>query len=382
MRAGTALSGKYRLDKPLGNGGMGQVWQAVDLNLGRAVAVKLIRGQQQHPGLLERFRREARLAAGLQHENVLTVHDSGMHDGHMFIVMELLRGEDLGKKLARHPKGLPRRRVVALALQLAEALAVVHERGIVHRDLKPANLFVVPVDRLKVCDFGLARDSAVPSSLTPLASVMGTPPYIAPEVWLGMRAGPATDLYAVGVILYELLTGSRPFAGSNHALMRQHLDVVPTPPRDRNPAIDDPLNDITLALLAKNPADRPNASALATALNAIQRSGDLKPASGPVSPGKDQTRVNAPIACSSITSNHIEVFVLNDTEQLWHRWFSPGPNWSAWENMWRPDGQVSAVAAGFHDDGHQEIAVAIGGTVHHRWWDNGWSDWHEMPTVR
>jgi hypothetical protein len=242
---------------------MGEVWGGRDLRLGRAVAVKML--QDTDPGAedVRRFVREATVAAGLQHPGIAVVFDADAHDHQLFIVTELLTGQDLEKVLAAHPGGLPLDQVLDLGIQLADALAAAHGRGIIHRDLKPANLFVQADERLtggrlKVCDFGLARDLTSSSKITKAGEVYGTPAYMAPEQWHAMPTGPGADLYAAGCILYKMLTGQVPFkAPSLPALMAQHLSQQPTPPRDLKPGIPAALNDLVLSLLSKEPARRP-----------------------------------------------------------------------------------------------------------------------------
>ena len=263
MESGAVLAGRYRLDRRLGRGGMGEVWGGRDLRLGRAVAVKVLQDTNPDEEDVRRFVREAMVAAGLQHPGITVVFDADAHDGQLFIVTELLSGEDLGKVLAPHSSGLPVGQVLDLAIQLADALAAAHGRGIIHRDLKPTNLFIqaderLPVGRLKVCDFGLARDLASSSKVTRAGEIFGTPAYMAPEQWHAAATGPSVDLYAVGCILYEMLTGRVPFQGpSLPALMAQHLSQPPVSPRGLKPGIPAALDDLVLSLLAKEPANRP-----------------------------------------------------------------------------------------------------------------------------
>src|SRR5579859_3286536 len=178
MDSGTVLTGRFRLDERLGRGAMGEVWRARDLKLSRDVAVKLLLADDPGADGFRRFLREAILPAGMQHPGIAVVHDADRHQGRLFIVTELLRGEDLGKRLARHPDGLPGEVALDFAIQLAEALAAAHEHKVIHRDLKPANLFVQAGDRLKICDFGLARDSSAKASITQEGTALGTPSYM------------------------------------------------------------------------------------------------------------------------------------------------------------------------------------------------------------
>ncbi|MCW2933413.1 MAG: pknA3 [Actinomycetia bacterium] len=252
------LTGRYRLDERLGRGASGEVWRGYDLKLSRPVAIKVLRDADPDKTMRKRFRREAAMAASLQHACITVVYDYDEHDGQMFIVTELLRGEDLGKVMAAFPDGLAVSRALDFGIQLSDALIAAHAKGIVHRDLKPANIFIQVGDRLKVCDFGLARDLNSTSSLSMTGEVIGTPAYMAPEQWLGPVASASVDLYALGCILHEMLTGQPPFTGPGlPVVMHQHLTESPVPPHDLNPEVPEPLNDLVVALLAKDAADRP-----------------------------------------------------------------------------------------------------------------------------
>jgi serine/threonine protein kinase len=287
VEPGIVLAGRYRCDSRLGHGGMWEVWCGRDLRLGRKVAIKLMQDRDPDPAALARFRKEAELAASLQHRGITVVHDVGQHDGQMFIVMELLRGQDLAALLAAHPGGLRVEQAVDFGIQVAEALSAAHEHGIVHRDLKPQNVFVQAGDHLKVCDFGLARDMNARSRITMPGQAFGTPEYMAPEQWTGDSPAVGADLYALGCVLYEMLTGDPPFGGTNtQAFMEQHLGKPPVPLRDRNPRIPPGLNDLVLSLLAKEPENRPeNALAVLDSLNQIrdrlEQSGEPPSRSGP-----------------------------------------------------------------------------------------------------
>jgi serine/threonine protein kinase len=279
--SGIVLAGRYRLDERLGHGGMGEVWGARDLRLGRDVAVKVLRDADPGEAEVRRFVREATVAAGLQHPGITVVFDADAHDGRLFIVTELLSGKDLGKVLAAHSGGLPLDRLLDFGIQLADALAAAHGRGIIHRDLKPTNLFVqaderLPNGRLKVCDFGLARDLTSSSRVTRAGEVFGTPAYMAPEQWSRAAVDPGADLYAVGCILYEMVTGRIPFEGpSMPAFMAQHLTQPPVPPHNLKPGIPAGLNDLVLSLLSKEAANRPPSAsevlAILTRLRDVRR---------------------------------------------------------------------------------------------------------------
>lgn len=286
MRVGDRLADRYRLDRRLGAGGMGEVWRGHDLALDRAVAVKVLLEAATNEELIARFRREATIGARLQHPGITVVHDVGQHEGRLFIVMELLSGEDLGAVLARERGGLPAAVAVDLAAQTAEALAAAHERAVVHRDLKPGNLFLLPGGRLKICDFGIAHSADATAGWTVTGRMFGTPPYMAPEQWRGEHVDARCDLYALGCVLYALLSGEPPFGSAEpmYVLMRRHVEDAPLSLREAGVAVARELDRLVLALLAKAPADRPeSAEAVAKALR------DL-----PVAPGGAGTGPTTP----------------------------------------------------------------------------------------
>jgi eukaryotic-like serine/threonine-protein kinase len=282
VEPGTVLAGRYRLDKQLGAGGMGEVWQARDLTYERGlgvpfdVAVKLVHSTLRSEEL-KRFEQEAEILRKLEHPNIVRLLDTDLHEGHLFIVMELLADQDLGKILEREGR-LPVRRTVELMRQAATGLSAVHAAGIVHRDLKPANLFVRPAgvgrpgDLLKIGDFGLARVSSKPAIVTAQGIIVGTWAYIAPERWLGTWQGePSADLYSLGCVLYELLAGKTPFPANSMAVIRMHCEQIPQPLRSASQEIPAPLNDLVLRLLEKDPETRyASAAAVADALTRIR----------------------------------------------------------------------------------------------------------------
>jgi serine/threonine protein kinase len=220
------LAGRYRLVRSLGRGGFSEVWQAEDRVLGRAVAVKVFTGHAGQPDLVARFHREARTVAGLRHPNVVSVFDAGTDEGVPFVVMELLAGPSLDELLAtRGP--LPVEVALGYAEQAAAGLAAAHAAGVVHRDIKPANLVLDSDGTLKVVDFGIARLAEASSSLTATGVTFGTPAYLSPEQAAGQPAGPRSDLYALGCVLYALLTGAPPFSGEHPvATAHQHLNAA------------------------------------------------------------------------------------------------------------------------------------------------------------
>ncbi|MFI8520642.1 tetratricopeptide repeat protein [Streptomyces sp. NPDC085481] len=262
------IQGRYRLHEVIGRGGMGEVWRATDESLGRRVAVKCLRplGQQRDPASLgvlrERFRREARVAAALQHRGITVVHDFGESDGVLFLVMELLDGRNLSQLLTdnrKHP--LPVADVVDIAEQVADALAYTHRQGVVHRDLKPANIVRLGDGAVKICDFGIARlgaDIGFTSRLTGTGIAMGTPHYMSPEQIGGGEIDHRSDLYSLGCVLYEIATGAPPFdLDDTWAVLVGHRDTPPTPLRSHRAELPGYFDLLVLDLLAKTPEGRP-----------------------------------------------------------------------------------------------------------------------------
>ncbi|MFJ9576684.1 tetratricopeptide repeat protein [Streptomyces sp. NPDC101191] len=266
------IQGRYRLQEVIGRGGMGEVWRATDESLGRRVAVKCLRplGQQRSPDnlavLRERFRREARVAASLQHRGITVVHDFGESDGVLFLVMELLDGRNLSQLLGdNRRRPLPVTQVVDIAEQVADALAYTHRQGVVHRDLKPANIVRLVDGTVKICDFGIARlgaDIGFTSRLTGTGIAMGTPHYMSPEQIGGGEIDHRSDLYSLGCVLYELATGVPPFdMDDTWAILIGHRDTQPAPLRSHRAELPDYLDVVVLDLLAKTPEGRPSDAA-------------------------------------------------------------------------------------------------------------------------
>ena len=272
LQAGLKLSGRYALQALLGRGGMGEVWRGVDEHLDRPVAVKVLREHLADPELAGRFGREARIAGRLQHPGITVVHDVGSDSGQLFIVMELLHGHDLAAMLTEARDGLAIDMAVALTIQAAEALQAAHAMHVVHRDLKPANLFVLDSGQLKICDFGIAWAMDSTTRLTATGQAIGTPAYMSPEQCRGEQVDERSDLYSLGCVLYELLTGRPPFAGSHPlAIMTHHLNSRPTTPSGIRPDIPPELDHLVLDLLAKDPAYRPvDASHVIAALRTLR----------------------------------------------------------------------------------------------------------------
>ncbi|MFF9473197.1 protein kinase [Streptomyces roseolus] len=258
------VADRYRLHGCIGRGGMGEVWQATDEVLGRPVAVKLMLAQSTDPSGADRFRLEAQTAARLSHPHVVGVFDFGTWDGKLFLVMELVEGDSLGSSPS-NPLVLPAERVAVVAAHAAAGLAAAHRQGVVHRDIKPGNLLMDAEGTVKLADFGIARFVDDPSAgLTTTGQIVGTGLYLAPERALGKPASPASDVYSLGCVLYQLLTGHPPFrADTATALLYQHIDSAPTPPSRLGVVLTPAFEAYLLSLLAKQPEQRPPAQAIA-----------------------------------------------------------------------------------------------------------------------
>ena len=269
MVGGALLHGRYRLEDRLAAGGMGAVYSAVDERLQRRVAVKLLRDDlARDPTFVERFKREARSVAALAHPNIATVFDYGEEGGRHFIVMELADGRDLARVLREDGRFDPDR-AVRVAEQICDALGHAHAAGVVHRDVKPANVIVGEQDLVKVTDFGIAR-VAGDATLTAAGSVLGSAHYLSPEQANGATATPASDIYAVGIVIYEMLTGAVPFTGDSPVsiALRHTTQDVPAPSH-LNPAVPAALDDVVARATARSQEERwPSAAALAGALQA------------------------------------------------------------------------------------------------------------------
>ena len=267
----TVVDSRYTLVEPLGSGGMAEVYLAHDEVLDRAVALKILRGQYaDDEEFVERFRREAQSAAGLSHPNIVSIYDRGRsEDGAYYIAMEYVPRGTLKDRISRDG-ALEPGMAAGVALQIADALQAAHESGVIHRDIKPQNVLITKTGDIKVTDFGIAR--ATSSPLTATSAVLGTAGYMSPEQAMGEPVGQGSDLYSLGVVLYEMLTGDIPFrAESPIAQAMMHVNERPRSPREVNPEVPEPLDALTLKLLAKDPEDRyPSASALANDLERIR----------------------------------------------------------------------------------------------------------------
>ena len=267
--------GRYRLVKILGQGAMGVVYEAVDTRLARTVALKTVLlshlADESNAGeYASRFEREAQAAARLAHPNIVTVHDFGEHEDISYIVMEFVRGRELAS-MFEAGQALPLPEILRIMRELLAALDYAHEQGIVHRDVKPANVMLDHAGHVKLADFGVARVANTTQDRTMPGTLVGTPSYMAPEQVLGLAVGSRADIFAAGVILYQGLTGKRPFVGTGpFEVQRKIVQEDPPPPSRVAPQLPAALDHVIARALAKHPEDRyPTAAAFAAALEAV-----------------------------------------------------------------------------------------------------------------
>ena len=298
----TLVDGRYRILARIGSGGMADVYRAEDTHLGREVALKVLhRRFAQDQEFVERFWREAKSAAGLQHPNVVGVFDRGEHAGTYYIAMEHLPGRTL-KEIVAGEAPLAQERAIDLGVQILHAAGFAHRHGVIHRDFKPHNVIVDDAGRVKVTDFGIARAGA--SEITETGSIMGTAQYISPEQAQGHAVTAAADIYSIGVILYELLSGRVPFEGESAvSVALKHLSEVPRPISQLRPDVHPALEAVVMAALAKDPAQRWTSAEdfaeglegaraqLAADANGGQDTAGFAPIPGPVPGGTATTRV-------------------------------------------------------------------------------------------
>jgi serine/threonine-protein kinase len=288
------LGGRYQLQARLAGGNMATVWAALDLRLDRAVALKMVDGKAPaDPPVVGHLDREARIVAGLVHPNIVTLYDMGTDGGLPYLVMEIVEGPNLQQRITRGP--LPLNEVVRIAVQVCDALDAAHRAGLVHRDIKPDNLLLTSSGTVKVCDFGIAalqRTVAVDAAGCSVA--IGTSAYMAPEQAAGDRVDARTDLYALGCVLYAMLTASPPFPGTDarHVLWR-HVHDSPPPPSSVRPGIPIELDTLVSQLLAKNPDDRP-ANARDVRARLLDAAGLARPA-----PSPDDDPIDEPVSATA-----------------------------------------------------------------------------------
>ncbi len=293
---GDLIADRYELEELVGTGGMSSVFRAHDRQLERRVAIKILHEHYaEDPEYLERFRREARAVARLSHPNIVTVIDRGDDDGRQYIVFEHVDGENL-KELVLRSGRLPVRRALELALAVADGLAFAHDHGLVHRDVKPQNVLLSREGDVKVTDFGIARSLHVEHGVTQTGTVLGTGDYLSPEQASGQPVSPATDVYSLGVVLWELLAGDVPFVGENFvAVALRHVNEPPPPLRQRRPDVSPRLDAAVERALAKDPARRfPSMAAFAKELRACLAEGEGQAPPPAAAEDLGQTLVTAP----------------------------------------------------------------------------------------
>jgi len=251
------LNNRYQILEQLGKGGMAIVYRAQDTMLERSVTVKVLReNYSRDPAFEDRFRQEAKAAANLSHPNIVTVHDFGLDKGQLFIVMEYIPGTDLKAFIKQHGRFSPEE-AVPLLTQACAGIGYAHRAGLVHCDVKPQNMLVTPDMRLKVTDFGIARALSTIHPTEKSAVIWGSPQYFSPEQAAGAAPSPASDVYSLGVILYEMLTGSLPFHANTAAeLARLHIEADPAPISEALPDISPVLEQILTKVLSKEPSQR------------------------------------------------------------------------------------------------------------------------------
>ena len=257
MEEGAVLNGRYQLLERIGTGGMSDVFRARDLMLERSVAIKVLHEKySDNKAFQDRFKMEARAAANLSHPNIVTVHDFGYDHDQLFIVMEHVPGKDL-KTILRQRGRYSVEEAIPLIVQACAGVGYAHRAGLVHCDIKPHNFIVTPDNRLKVTDFGIARALSTIQSDERADVVWGSPQYFSPEQAVGEAPSPSSDVYSLGIVLYEALTGALPFnAPTSEELARLHLEHYPVPPHEYIPDIPSALEEIILKVLSKEPAAR------------------------------------------------------------------------------------------------------------------------------
>ncbi len=297
------LNGRYELLSRAGSGGMAQVYKAQDRALGRIVAVKMLHESlTSDPGFLEKFRREAHAAANLSHPNIVTVHDIGQDGRRHYIVMEYVEGQTLKQIIQEYgEKGrpMPIGRALDLIIQASAGLGYAHRANLVHCDIKPHNILVTQDGRVKVTDFGIARAMSQATQQGTLSQIWGTPQYFSPEQAAGRPPTPASDVYALGVVLFEMLTGRLPFTAESHTAMAlKHLHTQPPLASVYNPAVPAQLDHIVDKLLAKEPSGRYRTAGQVSRILTAYRERSLQdtgPLAAPAGAPPPVTQLNAPV---------------------------------------------------------------------------------------
>ncbi|MCL5736850.1 MAG: Stk1 family PASTA domain-containing Ser/Thr kinase [Actinobacteria bacterium] len=296
---GRVFDDRYEVIKKLGSGGMADVYLAEDRLLGRQVALKVLSSRYAHDEqFVERFRREASSAASLNHPNIVQIYDRGEAEETYYIAMEYLEGRSLKEIILKYAPLNPDL-VLSVSVQILEALRFAHRRDIIHRDIKPQNIIVDNDGRVKVTDFGIARAGSA-STMTEAGSILGTAHYLSPEQAQGRPVEAASDLYSLGVVMYEMVTGRLPYDGDNPVtIAMQHVQDSPTPPRSIVPDVPENLEAVILRSLGKRPTDRYlTAQAFLDDLRKVQRGEDV---SVPAAFAEDATRVMRPAATAPVS---------------------------------------------------------------------------------
>jgi serine/threonine protein kinase len=308
----TLLKNRYRLIAQHGSGGMAVIYKAYDQELGRMVAVKILRPSLiADPSFLERFRNEARSVARLSHPNIVTVHDVGQDGSTHFIVMEFIDGVDL-KKLVRAEAPFTIQRALDLAIKVSAGVGYAHRSGLVHADVKPQNVLIAEGDVLKVTDFGIAQALSDAATNERQRVVWGSPHYFSPEQARGERPTPASDVYSIGVVLFEMLTGRLPFIGADQQeLAMAHIKDAPPHPMEFNPAVPPELDHIIHKVMSKEPSSRyRTADQLGRILISYLRQGQrstsdqVRPVNVPPPAANGQPVANPQPAVSRFPSDH------------------------------------------------------------------------------
>ena len=269
------FASRYRIEQVLGRGGMGVVYKATDTQLDEIVAIKTLPGDvmQRSPEDLERFKREIRLARKITHRNVLRTYDYGEADGLYFISMEYVRGYTLSELLGEAPgRQMAPRVAMGVARQISRGLQAAHEQGIIHRDIKPQNVLIDAKGEVKLMDFGIARMTEAAEAMTQAGLIVGTPHYMSPEQVQGRPLDPRSDVYSMGVLMYEMLTGKRPFESTSlTGVLTAHITDTPQPAIELRPEIGERINAIVMRCMAKDLKVRyADAGALLAELDTVQ----------------------------------------------------------------------------------------------------------------
>ena len=296
--------GKYELLRELGRGAMGVVYEAFDPTIERTVALKTIRRDQlegaEAVDVIARFQREARAAGRLNHPNIVSIYDFGDDKSTTFIAMEFVHGRELKSYFEKNER-FPMAQIVRVMGQLLDALEYSHNYGVVHRDIKPANVIIQPNGQVKVADFGIARIES--SQYTQAGTVLGTPAYMSPEQFMGQTVDRRSDIFSAGVVLYQFLTGERPFSGAATTIMHKVLSVDPPPPSMLNVQVPRPFDAVIAKAMAKRPEDRfQTAREFSDAIRAAAEGSTAPGPAAVAAAGADKTVVNAPTDASAKTA--------------------------------------------------------------------------------